>query len=52
MADTKLIGKNYQTPDIVYGVADEVGDSYGLSKKAMQARQSTILFSSVRFMAR
>jgi len=49
--DAILLAHSYQTPDIVYGVADEVGDSYGLSKKAMQARQSTIVFSSVRFMA-
>jgi quinolinate synthase len=45
-----ILAHSYQTPDIVYGVADEVGDSYGLSKKAMQATQSTIVFSSVRFM--
>jgi quinolinate synthase len=49
--DVILLAHSYQTPDIVYGVADEVGDSYGLSKKAMQAQQGTILFSSVRFMA-
>jgi quinolinate synthase len=49
--DVILLAHSYQTPDIVYGVADEVGDSYGLSKKAMQAKQGTILFSSVRFMA-
>ncbi|MES2155647.1 MAG: quinolinate synthase [bacterium] len=46
-----ILAHSYQTPDIVYGVADEVGDSYGLSKKAMQAPQGTIVFSSVRFMA-
>jgi quinolinate synthase len=46
-----ILAHSYQTPDIVYGVADEVGDSYGLSKKAMAAPQSTIVFSSVRFMA-
>ncbi len=46
-----ILAHSYQTPDIVYGVADEVGDSYGLSKKAMQATQGTIVFSSVRFMA-
>ena len=49
--NTIILAHSYQTPDIVYGVADEVGDSYGLSKKAMAAKQSTILFSSVRFMA-
>ncbi|HEX2066969.1 MAG TPA: quinolinate synthase NadA, partial [Candidatus Thermoplasmatota archaeon] len=49
--DCIILAHSYQTPDIVYGVADEVGDSYGLSKKAMAAAQPTILFSSVRFMA-
>ncbi|HUR61351.1 MAG TPA: quinolinate synthase [Candidatus Thermoplasmatota archaeon] len=49
--DCIILAHSYQTPDIVYGVADEVGDSYGLSKKAMAATQGTILFSSVRFMA-
>lgn len=49
--DAIILAHSYQTPDIVYGVADEVGDSYGLSKKAMQAKASTIVFSSVRFMA-
>ncbi|HLF16857.1 MAG TPA: quinolinate synthase, partial [Candidatus Thermoplasmatota archaeon] len=49
--DAILLAHSYQTPDIVYGVADAVGDSYGLSKQAMKATQSTIVFSSVRFMA-
>ncbi|MDP6906256.1 MAG: quinolinate synthase [Candidatus Thalassarchaeaceae archaeon] len=46
-----LIAHSYQTPDIIYGVADEVADSYTLSKAARDAPQQTILFSSVRFMA-
>ena len=46
-----LIAHSYQTPDIVYGVADSVSDSYSLSKAARDAPQQTILFSSVRFMA-
>ncbi|MGB1585417.1 MAG: quinolinate synthase [Thermoplasmatota archaeon] len=46
-----LMAHSYQTPDIVYGVADAVGDSYGLAKKAAQSDADTILFSSVRFMA-
>ena len=46
-----LIAHTYQTPDIIYGVADEVADSYTLSKAARDASQQTILFSSVRFMA-
>lgn len=49
--DALILAHSYQTPDIVYGVADEVGDSYGLSKKAMNAKQGTIVFSSVLFMA-
>ena len=49
--DVFLIAHSYQTPDIVYGVADSVSDSYTLSKAARDAPQQTILFSSVRFMA-
>ncbi len=49
--DVLILAHSYQTPDIVYGVADEVGDSYGLSKKAMASTKKAILFSSVRFMA-
>jgi quinolinate synthase len=49
--DVFLIAHSYQTPDIVYGVADEVADSYSLSKSARDAKEQTILFSSVRFMA-
>jgi|TARA_B100001996_G_scaffold380865_1_gene369152 quinolinate synthase len=49
--DVFLIAHSYQTPDIVYGVADEVSDSYSLSKSARDAKEQTILFSSVRFMA-
>ena len=49
--DVFLMAHSYQTPDIVYGVADAVGDSYGLAKQARDATQDTILFSSVRFMA-
>jgi quinolinate synthase len=46
-----LLAHSYQTPDIVYGVADVVGDSYGLSRAARDSKASTIVFSSVRFMA-
>jgi len=49
--DVFLIAHSYQTPDITYGVADSVADSYALSKEARDAPQQTILFSSVRFMA-
>lgn len=46
-----LLAHSYQTPDIVYGAADHVGDSYGLSKKAAESDADEIVFSSVRFMA-
>lgn len=48
---TVILAHSYQTPDIVYGVADHVGDSYGLSVKARESKARQILFSSVRFMA-
>ena len=35
--DVFLIAHSYQTPDIVYGVADSVSDSYTLSKAARDA---------------
>ena len=37
--DGFLIAHTYQTPDIIYGVADEVADSYTLSKAARDAPQ-------------
>lgn len=46
-----IMAHSYQTPDIIYGVADATGDSYGLAKLAKEVPQDTILFSSVRFMA-
>ncbi len=49
--DVFILAHSYQTPDIIYGVADAVGDSYGLAKVAKERDESTILFSSVRFMA-
>lgn len=49
--DTLILAHTYVHPDIIYGVADHVGDSYGLSKIAKAASQKQILFPSVRFMA-
>ncbi|MBI5035709.1 quinolinate synthase NadA [Candidatus Micrarchaeota archaeon] len=49
--DAIILAHSYQTPDIIYGIADFVGDSYGLSKQACSAKQKTIVFCGVRFMA-
>ena len=46
-----VLAHSYQTPDILYGVADFTGDSYGLSVQAKNSDADVILFSGVRFMA-
>jgi len=45
-----ILAHSYQTPDIMYGVADYIGDSYGLSKIASQTKADKIIFCSVYFM--
>lgn len=45
-----ILAHVYVHPDIVYGVADHVGDSYGLSKRARDATEEIIVFPSVHFM--
>lgn len=48
--DICILAHAYQNHDILE-VADYVGDSYGLSEKAAEAPQQTILMCGVRFMA-
>ncbi len=46
-----ILAHSYVHPDIVYTVADHVGDSYGLAKNAKETEAEIIVFPSVRFMA-
>ena len=48
--DVCILAHAYQTQNI-HEVADFIGDSFALSKKAMTAPQKTILMCGVRFMA-
>lgn len=49
--DAIILAHSYMTPDIIYGVADMVGDSYGLSVAVKDLKEKTIIFCSVHFMA-
>lgn len=48
--DAVILAHSYVSPEIVYGVADFVGDSYALSKDAMSTTAKKIIFAAVRFM--
>ena len=45
-----ILAHSYISPEIIYGVSDFVGDSYKLSKDALNTTAKTIVFVAVRFM--
>ena len=47
----KIFAHSYQTADIIFGIADIVGDSLGLAKKASEVEEEVILLCGVDFMA-
>jgi quinolinate synthase len=46
-----ILAHNYQTPDIFHGVADIVGDSLALARKAAEVDADIIVLAGVHFMA-
>jgi quinolinate synthase len=48
--DALILAHSYQTPDIMYGVGDYIGDSYELSVRATEHPARKIVFCSVYFM--
>src|SRR6201981_3231420 len=46
-----ILAHNYQTPEIFHCVADIVGDSLALARKAMTADADVIVLAGVHFMA-
>jgi len=48
--NTIVLAHSYVKSNIIYSVADYVGDSYELSKNARDAKEKRIIFAAVRFM--
>lgn len=46
-----ILAHNYQTPEIFHGVADIVGDSLALARKAIDIEADVIVMAGVHFMA-
>lgn len=49
--DAVILAHNYMTPEVFHGVADIVGDSLALARKAQSVQAGTIVLAGVHFMA-